>query len=97
MELLREWFIWGESDLFIFGVIIIVIAAFFPLRLEKNRKKLIKIVAFLAIYDMSEIFVKFWFQNRLRAYVCLFLGGIAFSIAAGRIAKMVWVKYLVNK
>ena len=38
MELLRGWFIWGESDLFIFGVIIIVIAAFFPLRLEKNRK-----------------------------------------------------------
>ena len=38
MELLREWFIWGESDLFIFGVIIIVIAAFFPLRLEKKRK-----------------------------------------------------------
>ena len=38
MELLREWFIWGESDLFIYGVIIIVIAAFFPLRLEKIGK-----------------------------------------------------------
>ena len=50
MELLREWFMWGESDLFIFGVIIIVIAAFFPLRLEKNRKNRIIIVACLAIY-----------------------------------------------
>lgn len=38
MELLREWFIWGESDLFIYGVIIIVIAAFSPLKLEKMRK-----------------------------------------------------------
>ena len=97
MELLREWFLWGESDLFIFGVIIIVIAAFFPLRLEKNRKNRIIIVACLAIYAMCELVVTFWFQNWLRAYVCLFLGGIAFSIAAGRIAKMVWVKYLVNK
>lgn len=97
MELFREWFIWGESDLLIYGVIIIVIAAFFPLRHEKRRKNRIIIAVCLAIYAMCELVVTFWFQNWLRAFVCLFLGGIALSIAVGRIVKMVWVRYIAKK
>lgn len=96
MELLREWFIWGESDLHIYGIIIIVIAAFFPLKLEKKQRNYSIIAACFAIYVVCELVVTFWFQNWLRAYVCLFLGGAAFSIAVGRIFKMVWVRFLIK-
>lgn len=97
MELLREWFIWGESDLFIYGIIIIAISAFFPLKLEKRKRNYFVIAVCLTIYVVCEIVVTFWFQNWLRAYVCLFLGGIAFSIAVGRMVKIVWVRFLVKK
>ena len=30
MELLREWYLWGESDLFLYGVIIIALSAIAP-------------------------------------------------------------------
>lgn len=38
MELAKEWFLWGESDLFIYGIILIVFAAIFS-RTENKVKK----------------------------------------------------------
>ena len=97
MELLREWFVWGQSDLFFYGVIIIAVAALLPLRAEKQRWDRILITACLMVYVVCELVVTFWSQNWARGYLCLFLGGIAFSIAVGRLFKMAWIKFLMDK
>lgn len=97
MELLREWFVWGESDLFFYGICIIIIAALLPWKPEKSQKNKCVIAVCLAIYAVCELVVTFWFQNWFCAYICLFSGGIAFSIAVGRTAKIAWLKLLNKK
>ncbi len=94
MELLREWFVWGESDLFFYGIGIIVVTMLLPWAQKKSRKNYGIIVSCLIVYGVCELIVTFWFQNWLRAYICLFVGGIALSIAIGRIIKIVWIKVL---
>lgn len=92
MGLLQEWFLWGESDLFFYGVAIILISIFFPWKKEKKRRHYLIILICLIVYGISELVVTFWWQNWMCTYVCLFAGGIAFSIALGRIIKMCWSK-----
>lgn len=97
MELLREWFLWGESDLFFYGICMIIVAAFLPWKYGKDRKNYRIIAASFTIYFVCELTVTFWFQNWFRAYICLFLGGAAFSTGIGRTAKMIWLKFLCRK
>ena len=92
MQLLREWFIWGESDLFFYGIAIILLSALFPWKGEKPRRHVLIILICLAVYVGSELVVTFWWHNWLYAYLCLFLGGIGFSIALGRLIRLCWVK-----
>ncbi len=96
MELLREWFLWGESDLFFYGIGIIIISGLFPLNPKKQKNYWI-IGCCLMVYVVCELVVTFWFRNWLFAYICLFVGGIALSIALGRIIKMVWKKALEHR
>lgn len=86
MELLREWFLWGESDLFFFGIGIIIIFALFPIKLKKRENGGIIGGCFI-IYAVCELVVTFWFQNWMFTYICLFVGGIALSVALGRIIR----------
>lgn len=97
MELLREWFLWGESDLFFLGVGILILSMLFPWAQNKNRKNGWIIAGCMVVYGICELVVTFFFQNWLRAYLCLFVGGIALSIALGRIIKAIWKRAFVRK
>lgn len=92
MELLREWLVWGESDLFFYGIGLIVISAFLPWKANKSLKNYLIIAACIIVYGICELVVTFWFQNWLRGYICLFVGGTTLSIAIGRFIKMIWKK-----
>lgn len=94
MELLREWFWWGESDLFFLGIGLIVISALVPWK--KNRANYVIIAACFALYVLCELEVTFDFKNWLLGYTCFFLGGAALSAALGRIIRMIWIKFFVK-
>lgn len=96
MELLREWFLWGESDLFFYGIGIIAISGLLPLNPKKQKNYWIIGGCFI-VYVVCELVVTFWFRNWLFAFICLFVGGIALSIALGRIIKIVWKKALEHR
>ena len=86
MELAKEWFLWGESDLFIYGMILIAFSAIFS-KTENKSKNIRTIILCLIIYAICELIVTFWFHNWTLAYISLFTGGIALSLALGRIIK----------
>lgn len=88
MELAKEWFLWGESDLFIYGIILIVFVAIFS-RTENKVKNRRNIIICLIIYALCELIVTFWFHNWIVGYISLFIGGIALSLALGRIIKTI--------
>lgn len=94
MELLREWFWWGESDLFFLGIGLIVFSALVPWK--KNRANYMIIAACFALYALCEFEVTFDFNNWLLGYICLFLGGAVLSAALGRIIRMIWNKFFVK-
>ncbi len=97
MEILREWFLWGESDLFFYGMIIILIAVLFPWRYEKQQKHYLIIILCLITYGISEWVVTCWSKSWLLAFLFLFIGGIALSIAIGRILKFLWSKMIIKR
>lgn len=86
MELLREWFLPGESDLLFYGLSIIVIAALFPME-QAGKKSLRTILICLAGYAVCEAVVSLWWQNWVIAYCCLFLGGMLLAVAVGRLLR----------
>lgn len=88
MELAKEWFLWGESDLFIYGIILTVFAAVFS-KTENKVKNLKLLILCLSIYAVCELVVTFWFHNWTVGYISLFMGGTALSLALGRIIKTV--------
>ncbi|MBQ7801419.1 MAG: hypothetical protein IJ375_03740 [Oscillospiraceae bacterium] len=94
MELLREWYFWGESDLFFVGIALIVIGALLPWRSDKFNWTAAAICA--GMYILCELLVTFWQGGWLLFFVFLFAGGIALSIAVGRILRGLFVK-LKNK
>lgn len=91
MELLKEWFWWGESDLFFWGIGLIVISALVPPM--KKRADCVIVTACFALYVLCELEVSLDFNNWLLGYICLFLGGAALSAALGRIIRMIWNKF----
>ncbi|MCD8054447.1 MAG: hypothetical protein LUF00_10525 [Lachnospiraceae bacterium] len=93
MLLLREWFVWGESDLFIYGVLMIVVSALLPFHRENVKDNYNFIATCLAIYAICEVVVTLGPPNWTLLIICLFAGGIALSIALGRIVRMVWAKF----
>ena len=93
MELAKEWFLWGESDLFIYGIRLIVFAAIFS-RTENKVKNRRNIIICLIIYALCELIVTFWFHNWTVGYISLFIGGIALSMALGRIIKTILSRVL---
>lgn len=96
MELAKEWFLWGESDLFIYGMILIVFAAIFS-KTENKAKNLRMIILCLIIYAICELIVTFLFHNWTLGYISLFIGGVALSLALGRMIKTALVYVSRNK
>ena len=90
MEILKEWFVWGESDLFLYGIGIVIFSALLPCREAAKRKNCGMIACLLVIYAICESVVTLWPQNWFYGFLCLFLGGIALSAAIGRILRMAW-------
>ena len=93
MELFKEWFLWGESDLFIYGIALIVFAAIFS-GTENRVKNRRYIIVCLIIYAICELIVTFWFHNWTLGYISLFAGGIALSLSLGRMIKTVFARAL---
>lgn len=92
MELMKEWFLWGESDLFFYGIGVIIISGLLP----QQKNNWITGGCF-AVYAVCELVVTFRFQNWLFAYICLFAGGIALSIGVGRMIRTMVSFWLLHK
>ena len=87
MELLTEFF---ESGLLYIGIGIALLSALLP---WKNAKRNYTVAAIcLAVYLLAELTVPVLTTNNLIVILSLFLGGIALSVAVGRIVKFAWVK-----
>ena len=76
MEIFRAWFVWGESDLFFPGVILLLIFVLLPWREGEKKRNAIgrQVVDIVANY----------------APVSGIIGGIALAITYGRVIRCVW-------
>ena len=89
MELLREWYLWGESDLLPYGVIIILLAAMSPGMSRPHSSRLT--AGCLIVYGICELVVTFYaHHNWTLGFLCLFAGGAALSVAIGRLIRLAW-------
>lgn len=91
MEILREWFLWGESDLFFVGVAFVIVFILLPWKIENNALNYLSILIGLVLYALAELVVSVWYPNAMSAYICLFVGGFALSAAVGRVLRLCWV------
>ena len=90
MQIFKEWFFWQESDLFFFGIGIILICILLPWK--KNRKNYaIILICFLA-YILSELAAALPKTDMLGAILSIFAGGIGISIAIGRCIRLIFHK-----
>ena len=82
MEIFKEWFVWGESDLFFPGVILLLIFVLLPWREGEKKRN--------AIYWVCETIVSYYPPGGALQYILLFVGGIALAITYGRVIRCVW-------
>lgn len=86
MEILREWFLPGESDLLGAAILLIAFAALAPW--EKTRQwSGWFIVGCVLIYGGCEALAAFWGQSYGVAFFALFLGGGALCLAIGSLLR----------
>ena len=54
MEIFRAWFVWGESDLFFPGVILLLIFVLLPWREGEKKRNAILIICSVVVYWVCE-------------------------------------------
>lgn len=86
MEILQEWFLPGESDLLGIGLVLILISALIPWEKAKHRGNWFLLGCAL-IYCLSEVFMAFLGANYSVAFLALFVGGAALSLALGGVLR----------
>ena len=95
MELLTEWFSKDESDLYMLGYAIIFAMLVLPAKKQKYNSNFLLIGVSFSIYIICEtILTVLKPSDYAICFVALFVGGAAFSVAAGRLAKfyLLWIK-----
>ena len=90
MEIFKEWFVWGESDLFFPGVILLLIFVLLPWREGEKKRNAIVIICAMVIYWVCETIVSYYPPGGAFQYILLFVGGIALAITYGRVIRCVW-------
>ncbi len=88
MTILREWFVWGESDLLPYGLLMIVMSYFLASRCQpKTQLKMaaVCLVIFLLSAILIEVVASWGWQ-----YLFLFAGGFAFCLLVGTMVRYLW-------
>ena len=83
MEIFRAWFVWGESDLFFPGVILLLIFVLLPWREGEKKRNAILIICSVVVYWVCETIVSYYPPGGALQYLLLFVGGIALAILFG--------------
>ncbi len=86
MGIFEEFFI--DSDLLLLGIIVMLLAFLIPVRKDKIKANIIATAICLIVYLLSELIGYLYGHAYFVAFFCLFTGGIAFSIFAGRGIKL---------
>ncbi len=101
MEILMEWFHYGESDLFFIGISIIVVSALLPVNRNKLKSSWFRVLTYFAIYAVSEVvgslFSRYISISWTVLYLLLFIGGTALSITVGRTFRLLLTHFLGTK
>ena len=90
MEIFRAWVVWGESDLFFPGVILLLIFVLLPWREGEKKRNAILIICSVVVYWVCETVVSYYPPGGALQYLLLFVGGIALAITYGRVIRCVW-------
>ncbi len=95
LNVFPEWFIYGESDLFFFGVGLILVGFLLPWRRETQKRHITWMVVLFAAYLASEAVLHFLPGNYMAEFAMVFLGGGCLAVAAGRLIR--WLYVLLRK
>ena len=93
LNVFPEWFIYGESDLFFFGVGLILVGILLPWRRETQKRHITWMVVLFAAYLASEAVLHFLPGNYMAEFAMVFLGGGCLAVAVGRLIRFLIVQF----
>ncbi len=93
LNVFPEWFIYGESDLFLFGIGLFLVGVLLPWRRETQKRHLIRMAVLFAVYLASEAVLTFLHGSYLAELLLVFLGGGCLAVAAGRLIRFIITQF----
>lgn len=93
LNVFPEWFIYGESDLFFFGIGLLLVGILLPWRRETQKLHLTWMAVLFAVYLASEAVLALLPGSYLAELLLVFLGGGCLAVAAGRLIRFLIVQF----
>ena len=87
LNVFPEWFLYGESDLFFFGIGLLLVGLLLPWHKETQKRHLIRMATLLAVYLAAEALLALLPGSYLAEILLVLLGGGCLAVAAGRLLR----------